>query len=169
MTGQPERLAREIAMVLRRSSRSPGRSGADGTRARAGKVSRGEDDPGPGLDSEASGPDLVHAFVDEITWYMSEHKVSRADLAQSMAVSPGRVSQILSGEDNLTLRTLSAVLDALGPASRSACIPSRIRGSSPRAGTDPARSLDPRALIIPGCCNRVWTVGRPVAGRDGFR
>jgi transcriptional regulator with XRE-family HTH domain len=52
--------------------------------------------------------------VDEITWYMSEHKVSRADLAQSMAVSPGRVSQILSGEDNLTLRTLSAVMDALG-------------------------------------------------------
>jgi len=99
-------------MVLRRSSRSPGRSGADAARARAGKVSQGDDDPG--ADSEASGTDLVHAFVDEITWYMSEHKVSRADLAQSMAVSPGRVSQILSGEDNLTLRTLSAVLDALG-------------------------------------------------------
>ena len=45
---------------------------------------------------------------------MSEHKVSRASLAQSMAVSPGRVSQILSGEDNLALRTLSAVLDGLG-------------------------------------------------------
>ncbi len=101
-------------MVLRRSSRSPGRSGADGTRARTGKVSHGGDDSGAGLDSEAGGADLVHAFVDEITWYMSEHKVSRADLAQSMAVSPGRVSQILSGEDNLTLRTLSAVLDALG-------------------------------------------------------
>jgi hypothetical protein len=101
-------------MVLRRSSRSPGRSGADGTQARTRKVSTGGDDGGAGLDSEAGGADLVHAFVDEITWYMSEHKVSRADLAQSMAVSPGRVSQILSGEDNLTLRTLSAVLDALG-------------------------------------------------------
>ena len=31
-----------------------------------------------------------------------------------MGVSPGRVSQILSGEDNLTLRTLSMVVDALG-------------------------------------------------------
>ena len=45
---------------------------------------------------------------------MREHKVSRADLAQSMGVSAGRVSQILSGEENLTLRTLSGVVGALG-------------------------------------------------------
>ncbi len=96
-------------MVLRRSSRSPGR-GAAGTRARAGTASSDDGDPGAGT----SGTDLVRTFVDEVTWYMSEHKVSRADLAQSMSVSPGRVSQILSGEDNLTLRTLSSVMDALG-------------------------------------------------------
>ncbi len=101
-------------MVLRRSSRSPGRSGVSGSQARAGRASRGDRDPGYDDDTEASGTNLVHAFVDEITWYMSEHKVSRADLAQSMGVSPGRVSQILSGEDNLTLRTLSSVVDALG-------------------------------------------------------
>lgn len=58
--------------------------------------------------------ELVRACVDEVTWYMSENKVSRADLAQSMGVSAGRVSQILSGDENLTLRTLSAVVDALG-------------------------------------------------------
>jgi len=58
--------------------------------------------------------DLVRIFVDELTWYMSEHKVTRADLAQSMGVSAGRVSQILSGEENLTLRTLSSVVGALG-------------------------------------------------------
>jgi transcriptional regulator with XRE-family HTH domain len=45
---------------------------------------------------------------------MSQHKISRADLAQSMGVSPGRVSQILSGDENLTLRTLSSVAAALG-------------------------------------------------------
>jgi Helix-turn-helix len=101
-------------MVLRRSSRSPGRGGATGTQGGDGKASRGDRDAEFGPDSEAGGTDLVRAFVDEITWYMSEHKMSRADLAQSMAVSPGRVSQILSGEDNLTLRTLSAVVDALG-------------------------------------------------------
>jgi transcriptional regulator with XRE-family HTH domain len=44
---------------------------------------------------------------------MREHKVSRANLAHSMSVSPGRVSQILSGEENLTLRTLAGVLVAL--------------------------------------------------------
>ena len=58
--------------------------------------------------------DLARVFVDELTWYMREHKVSRADLAQSMGVSAGRVSQILSGEENLTLRTLSGVVGALG-------------------------------------------------------
>jgi plasmid maintenance system antidote protein VapI len=58
--------------------------------------------------------DLTGGIVDEITWFMREHKVSRADLAHSMGVSPGRVSQILSGEENLTLRTLSSVVNALG-------------------------------------------------------
>jgi transcriptional regulator with XRE-family HTH domain len=52
-------------------------------------------------------------MIDEITWYMREHKVSRAQLAQSMNVSPGRISQVLSGDENLTLRTLSGVLTAL--------------------------------------------------------
>jgi transcriptional regulator with XRE-family HTH domain len=58
--------------------------------------------------------DLARLVVDEITWYMREHKVSRAELAQAMNVSPGRVSQVLSGDENLTLRTLSSVLAALG-------------------------------------------------------
>src|SRR5712691_6740061 len=65
-------------------------------------------------DQRGESADLVRACVDELTWYMSEHKVTRADLAQSMGVSAGRVSQILSGEENLTLRTLSSVVGALG-------------------------------------------------------
>lgn len=84
-------------MALRRSPRS--RAGTD-------------DDPG-GYGG-GTPPDLVHNIVDEVTWYMSENKISRADLAQSMGVSPGRVSQILSGDENLTLRTLSSVAAALG-------------------------------------------------------
>lgn len=58
--------------------------------------------------------DLLRLFVDEVSWFMSENKISRNDLAQSMGVSPGRVSQILSGDENLTLRTLSSVAAALG-------------------------------------------------------
>src|SRR5215471_16810605 len=68
-------------------------------------------------DTSAS-PDLVRAVVDEVSWYMSQHKVSRADLAQSMGVSPGRVSQILSGDENLTLRTLSAAASRMCPGDR---------------------------------------------------
>jgi len=60
------------------------------------------------------GADLTRMVVDEVSWYMSEHKITRADLAQDMGVSPGRVSQILSGDENLTLRTLSGVLAAVG-------------------------------------------------------
>ena len=71
-----------------------------------GDATRGyrEDEPGT----------LASGVCDEITWFMREHKISRADLAHSMGVSPGRVSQILSGDENLTLRTLSSVVTALG-------------------------------------------------------
>jgi predicted XRE-type DNA-binding protein len=57
--------------------------------------------------------DLSPSVVDEITWYMREHRVSRAQLAGAMGVTPGRVSQILSGE-RLTSRTLGILLAALG-------------------------------------------------------
>lgn len=83
------------------------------------RVPRSETSAGSDTDASGSergdGPvDLARGFVDEVSWYMSEHKVTRAELAQSMGVSPGRVSQILSGDENLTLRTLSSVLTALG-------------------------------------------------------
>lgn len=68
-----------------------------------------------GRDAREDGSvDLGRLVIDEITWYMREHKVARAELAQAMGVSAGRVSQILSGDENLTLRTISSVVDALG-------------------------------------------------------
>jgi transcriptional regulator with XRE-family HTH domain len=72
-----------------------------------------------------SGPDQVEAKVDEemhtlvtqltneITFHMRESGITRADLAARMGVSPGRVSQILGGGENLTLRTLAALATAL--------------------------------------------------------
>ena len=57
---------------------------------------------------------LVTQLTNEINWYMRERGLTRADLAARMGVSPGRVSQILSGDENLTLRTLSSVAAALG-------------------------------------------------------
>jgi transcriptional regulator with XRE-family HTH domain len=49
-----------------------------------------------------------------VTWYMQEHDVSRAELARRMKVTPGRVSQMLSGDENLTIRTLSSIARCLG-------------------------------------------------------
>jgi len=56
---------------------------------------------------------LVTHLTNEINWYMRERGLSRADLAARMGVSPGRVSQILGGGENLTLRTLAALSTAL--------------------------------------------------------
>lgn len=55
----------------------------------------------------------VTQLINDINWYMREHDLTRADLAARMGVSPGRVSQILSGGENLTLRALAALATAL--------------------------------------------------------
>jgi plasmid maintenance system antidote protein VapI len=57
--------------------------------------------------------DLVTQLTNEVTWHMRERGITRADLAARMGVSPGRVSQILGGGENLTLRTLAALSVAL--------------------------------------------------------
>jgi transcriptional regulator with XRE-family HTH domain len=63
------------------------------------------------IDEELLG--LVTRLTNEINWHMRERGISRADLAALMGVSPGRVSQILGGGENLTLRTLAALSTAL--------------------------------------------------------
>jgi transcriptional regulator with XRE-family HTH domain len=56
---------------------------------------------------------LITQLTNEISWHMRERGLTRADLAARMGVSPGRVSQILGGGENLTLRTLAALAAAL--------------------------------------------------------
>jgi transcriptional regulator with XRE-family HTH domain len=56
---------------------------------------------------------LVTQLTNEINWYLRERGLTRADLAARMGVSPGRVSQILGGGENLTLRSLAALSTAL--------------------------------------------------------
>jgi transcriptional regulator with XRE-family HTH domain len=56
---------------------------------------------------------LVTQLTNAINWHMQEHGLTRAELAARMGVSPGRVSQILGGGENLTLRTLAALSTAL--------------------------------------------------------
>ena len=45
---------------------------------------------------------------------MKQQGISRKELAERMGKSKGRISQLLDGEANLTLRTLSDIFDALG-------------------------------------------------------
>lgn len=62
---------------------------------------------------EAELSQLITQLTNEINWYMHARGLTRADLASRMGVSAGRVSQVLSGGENLTLRTLAGLATAL--------------------------------------------------------
>lgn len=51
---------------------------------------------------------------DVVSTRMNELSMTKADLARKLDVSPPRVSQILRGDENLTLRTLARLGCALG-------------------------------------------------------
>lgn len=63
------------------------------------------------IDEELSR--LVTEVTNEVNWRMREDDLTRADLAGRLGVSPGRVTQVLSGGENLTLRTLVSLATAL--------------------------------------------------------
>ncbi|MGY0060117.1 helix-turn-helix domain-containing protein [Streptomyces sp. LZ34] len=63
--------------------------------------------------ADAAGARLARQATVEVAGMLGKRDMSRADLARLMGVSPGRVSQILSGDENLTLRSLAAVAEAL--------------------------------------------------------
>ncbi len=56
---------------------------------------------------------LPREVTTAVTFFMREHQVTKSELARRLGVTPGRVSQILSGDENLTLRTLAMVCSAL--------------------------------------------------------
>lgn len=56
---------------------------------------------------------LPREVTTAITGRMKQLDMNKADLARKMGVSPGRVSQILSGDENITLHTLASVCVAL--------------------------------------------------------
>lgn len=56
---------------------------------------------------------LQRELTTAVSWYMDERGITKRELAQRLKVTPGRISQILSGGENLTLRTLATVCTAL--------------------------------------------------------
>ena len=74
------------------------------------------DDAGPATGGSSVGYELERLPRDmttAITWFMKEQGIAKSELARRLNVTPGRVSQILSGDENLTLRTLATVCAAL--------------------------------------------------------
>ncbi|ARZ69105.1 DNA-binding protein [Streptomyces albireticuli] len=66
-----------------------------------------------GRTADAAGARLARHATASLAGLLAEQGMSRKDLADTMGVSPGRVSQILSGDENLTMRSLAAVAEAL--------------------------------------------------------
>ncbi|MDF3300436.1 helix-turn-helix domain-containing protein [Streptomyces tropicalis] len=64
--------------------------------------------------AEVAGAQLARQATASLAGLLAGLGRSRSDLAKAMGVSPGRVSQILSGDANLTVRTLAAAAEALG-------------------------------------------------------
>lgn len=60
------------------------------------------------------GGRLARQATASLSGLLAERRMSRTDLAKAMGVSPGRVSQILSGDANITMRTLASVAEAVG-------------------------------------------------------
>ena len=70
------------------------------------------------IDEFQGDPDYEFAKVaidvgEQIVARMEEREMTQADLAREMGVSRARVSQILRGNDNLTLKSIVAVAIAL--------------------------------------------------------
>lgn len=63
----------------------------------------------PGFEFEL----LAGAIAEQIWVRMEELGINRRQLAERMGVSPARVTQVLRGSDNLTLKTLVLIANAL--------------------------------------------------------
>lgn len=76
-------------------------------------------------DAEPAGAQLARQATASLAGLLAGLGKTRADLAKAMGVSPGRVSQIMSGDANVTVRTLAAAAEALGADVQITFSPSR--------------------------------------------
>jgi len=58
--------------------------------------------------------EFILEVTEQICKLMKQQGIPRKELAERMGKSKGRISQLLDGEANLTLRTLSDIFAALG-------------------------------------------------------
>ena len=83
---------------------------------------------------------LVGEATDTLAGLIESLGISQRELAERLGVSPGRVSQILSGSENLTLRSLAALGWALGFRFGLSPVPMADRAGTPAVDDPPAPS-----------------------------
>jgi transcriptional regulator with XRE-family HTH domain len=71
-------------------------------------------DTGSPQDCPADGGKLARQAASALAGLLAQRGMTRSDLAKHMGVSPGRVSQILSGDSNLTMKSLASAAKSLG-------------------------------------------------------
>lgn len=100
---------------------------------------------------------LVAEATDTLEAYLESTGITRKELATRLGISPGRVTQILSGGENLTLRSLASVAWALGLRLQMEAAP------TDRAGT-PAENDPPAPRWLSRVCSAprvMWRVPVP--------
>ncbi len=80
---------------------------------------------------------LVGEATDTVAGLLESLRLPRKELARRLGVSPGRVSQILSGKENLTVRSLAALGWALGVRFELHPVPMADREGTPAVGDPP--------------------------------
>ncbi len=89
---------------------------------------RGHRDAGSGEAEDAieyESARLQRELTTAVSWYMEERGITKRELAQRLGVTPGRISQVMSGDQNLTLRTLATVCTALDAHLRVELVPDK--------------------------------------------
>lgn len=106
---------------------------------------------------------LFGEATDTVEALLESLGITRSELARRLGVTRGRVSQILSGGENLTLRTLGALGWALGIRFELAPTPMADRQGTPAAQDPPAPAWLSR--MGPGPEARFTAVRMPEQGR----
>jgi transcriptional regulator with XRE-family HTH domain len=105
---------------------------------------------------------LFGEATDTIAALLESMDISQRELAQRLSLTEGRISQILSGSENLTLRTLAAIGWALGVRFELDPTPMADRSGTPAEQDAPAPAWlaefkRPAALSLPDLVSGILT------------
>lgn len=112
---------------------------------------------------------LYGEATDTVLGLLESLQIPKQELARRLQVSPGRVSQILSGRENLTLRTLASLAWALGMHVSLSVEPMTSRAGTPAESDPPAPAWLSRVAPTAGIRFTGLQSALPSAGRLGVR